>query len=366
MASQAYILFCAGEDSGDILGEEAVIAVRASGYEAKGAGGQRMVSAGMLSLVPFEDLPVSGFGDVFPRYFRFREYYKILRTALADPLCKAFVAIDYPGLNRRLMGEADRFSKPVFYIAPPQIWAWKTDRGSQFAGRRVAVLFELERAVYERFGALATRLRHPFLNAVSGMFSERLSEVLLLPGSRLGQMRRNAPLYKKIAESLQRKYRWTPVLLASRPALVPILEALFDHQYEVRLSPQDESLRARYFANSQMVISVPGTATVEAVLAGTPVIACARIDSLTYLIGKRYLKTRYLAMPNVLLDQSLIPEIIVPAFASVPKTVKRVISQIQLLSAPSFATAAKELREKLDGTNIGNWIRKQVESIGHL
>jgi hypothetical protein len=71
-------------------------------------------------------------------------------------------------------------------------------------------------------------------------------------------------------------------------------------------------------------------------------------------------------MPNVLLDQSLIPEIIVPAFASVPKTVKRVISQIQLLSAPSFATAAKELREKLDGTNIGNWIRKQVESIGHL
>ena len=117
MNPRSYILFCAGEDSGDILGSEAVAAVCSMGFSAKGAGGVRMLDAGLELLIPYENLPVSGFGDVLPRYFCFRKYFEILCKALKDPLCKAFIAIDYPGFNMRLMAEADRFSKPVFYIA---------------------------------------------------------------------------------------------------------------------------------------------------------------------------------------------------------------------------------------------------------
>ena len=365
MNPRSYILFCAGEDSGDILGSEAVAAVCSMGFSAKGAGGARMLDAGLELLIPYENLPVSGFGDVLPRYFCFRKYFEILCKALKDPLCKAFIAIDYPGFNMRLMAEADRFSKPVFYIAPPQIWAWKHNRGSHFANRSVAVLFEMEREVYERFGALATRLCHPFLEAAKKLPLKdkhlREDEILLLPGSRLGQVRRNKPLYEVIAKLLQQEASLTPVIIASRPALVPVLEKMFAHQYEVRLSPKKATLRAEFFANAKAVLSAPGTATLEATLCGTPVLVCARIDPLTYFAGKCFLKTSFLAIPNILLNRSLIEEIIVPSTASITKTAMIALQQIQRLSIETFELSAKDLFPKLEGETLGNWVREKVK-----
>src|SRR5574344_2764539 len=106
-SARPYILFCAGEDSGDILGESAVRAARELGFDVRGSGGERMRGAGLSPVVPFDELPVSGFGDVLPRIFRFRKYFEIFRGALRDPLCKAFVAIDYPGMNLRLMARSE-------------------------------------------------------------------------------------------------------------------------------------------------------------------------------------------------------------------------------------------------------------------
>ena len=96
-----YYLLCAGEDSGDVLGESFVAAVMAAGFAAHGTGGARMQSAGLQPLADYEDLPVSGFGDVLPHYFRLRRAYATLRGALMHPDCVGLVAIDYPGFNMR-------------------------------------------------------------------------------------------------------------------------------------------------------------------------------------------------------------------------------------------------------------------------
>ena len=72
-----YWLFCAGEDSGDVLGESLVQEILEKGFDALGAGGRRMEGAGLLPLVPFDDLPVNGFGDVLLHSHRLAKNFKI-------------------------------------------------------------------------------------------------------------------------------------------------------------------------------------------------------------------------------------------------------------------------------------------------
>ena len=129
-----YILVCAGEDSGDSIGESLVKAIVADArFEAVGAGGIRMQNAGLRSLVEYETLPVSGFGDVVPRYFKLRQSFNQLKTALESPNCVGLIAIDYPGFNMKLVALAGKLRKPALYVAPPQVWAWKRKRAKELA-----------------------------------------------------------------------------------------------------------------------------------------------------------------------------------------------------------------------------------------
>lgn len=365
-SARPYILFCAGEDSGDILGESAVRAARELGFDVRGSGGERMRGAGLSPVVPFDELPVSGFGDVLPRIFRFRKYFEIFRGALRDPLCKAFVAIDYPGMNLRLMAEADRVSRPVFTIAPPQIWAWKPGRGALFARRRVAVLFDFEARAYERCGADATRLRHPFADALTGTpaVPQRVpGRVLLLPGSRISQARRNAPAFRALADDFVRK-GMSPVCVASRPSLVPELQSLFGDICSVFPAPGDSGARAEFFSSASLAISAPGSATLELALAGTPTVALLRPDLATYAAGRLFLKTESLALPNIILGRTVIPEIIARPFQGVPEIQARVQMNIEKISAETSAEAARELRGLLSqGPSSGDFLRDSLKQL---
>ena len=127
-----YWLFCAGEDSGDVLGESLVQEILEKGFDALGAGGRRMEGAGLLPLVPFDDLPVNGFGDVLLHSHRLAKNFKILRRALQNENCHGLVAVDYPGFNLKLMQLALQMEKRVIYVEPPQIWAWKPKRVQAF------------------------------------------------------------------------------------------------------------------------------------------------------------------------------------------------------------------------------------------
>ena len=179
-----YVLFCAGEDSGDALGESLVRETLKLGFVARGAGGPRMQFAGLEPLVDYEQLPVSGFGDVAPHLLRLRQMRKVLMTALADKECLALVAIDYPGFNMELTRSAKQCGKPVLYVAPPQVWAWKRSRAKKLRHAKLAVLFDFERDFYAQQGCRAEILEFPFTGRIS---AERSPALLLLPGSRKRQ-----------------------------------------------------------------------------------------------------------------------------------------------------------------------------------
>lgn len=329
-SGKPYILFCAGEDSGDCLGQDLVLAA-SKYFDVVGAGGNRMVSAGMVPLVDFNQLPVSGFGDVLPRYFKLRQSFLLLKSALENPQCLGLVAIDYPGFNMRLSALADKLKKPVLYVAPPQVWAWKVKRARQIAKMenvRLAVFFDFEKSIYEKYHCDVSLMRHPFVSAVKSSLSERLevtpqNRLLLLPGSRLSQGLRNLPHFLKVAQRIHDESSIEMAVVTSRESLVPAFErAVIKHfcgempnWLNVVVAPRDSAVRAHFYKESSFAITAPGTSTLELALSGCPMVVCTKPDFMTFELGKRFIKTNYFALPNLLLNRREFPEYICRHFA---------------------------------------------------
>ena len=337
-----YILFCAGEDSGDVIGESLVKAVVAKGrFKAVGSGGMRMQHAGLAPLVDFENLPVSGFGDVVPRYFKLRKSFNQLKMALESPDCIGLIAIDYPGFNMKLVKLAGELCKPALYVAPPQVWAWKRKRAEELAKNpyvKLAVFFDFEESVYKEAGCNVERVRHPFNDVIASPVRAKQSmaaskiHTLLLPGSRKSQALRNLPIYLNAVQNEK-----NVVVVVARQDLVPAFEK-FDVQ--VVVAPQNAEERKALYQAAQYAITAPGTATLELALSGVPFTVCTKPDLLTYCLGRLFIKTKYFALPNIVLDRLVFPEYIVAPWVCNDK-LRRWIASV------AHDDVSAELREKL-------------------
>ncbi|MBR2469907.1 MAG: lipid-A-disaccharide synthase [Fibrobacter sp.] len=328
---EPFVLFCAGEDSGDVLGEAFVQSIVQRGMLPVGTGGSRMQNAGLVPVAEFNELPVSGFLDVLPRTAKLQKVYRKLKDLLCSEECKAFIAIDYPGFNMKLCQVAKKMGKPVLYVAPPQIWAWKPGRAQKLDGVNLAVLFQFEKEAYAQKGVNADVLLHPFLlheNLYHTLpYSEQLNSseetLLLFPGSRLSQAKRNMDLFLKVAEawlkmpSPQVATGKRVKLIVPRESLIPSLESYIQkigeaerQQFSVQVAPEDSEERRMLFGAASMALATPGTVTLELALSGAPLVVATKPDFLTYALGKLLVKTRTFAMPNILMGNSLIPEFI--------------------------------------------------------
>ena len=341
MVGESYILICAGEDSGDVIGESLICALRSRSVVVKGAGGCRMQTAGMIPLVDFGLLPVSGFGDVLPRYLKLRRSYNVLKSALESPECLGLVAIDYPGFNMKLVERAGELRKPALYVAPPQVWAWKKKRAKVLARNpyvKLAVFFDFEERVYADAGCNVVRVKHPFVNSEFGIRSSELyferhetlhgiaeteavpcPRCLLLPGSRKAQALRNLPLMLKAVQMTRKSLeisRMEITLLAARWELVEVFENALRQfgdddlirKVHVVESPQEVDARRAIYQDASLALTAPGTATLELALSGCPMIVCVKPDALTYGFARVFVKTKYFALPNIILNKLVYPE----------------------------------------------------------
>ena len=351
------LLLVAGEASGDRLGESLVALTLQHGLRAVGSGGERMASAGLEALVPFQALGVSGFLDVLPLILSLRRHYGVLLCALREQACVGLVCVDYPGYNIRLMAEARHLGKPVFWVAPPQTWAWKSKRGKLFADQRVTVFFPFEQAAYDRDGAVAVRIEHPLVQACPAPALQVSAEApdvwALLPGSRWPQAERNMAMFLRLGEELCRRASGTRCVLVAADAWTrDRLLARWGDRVDVCL-PAD---RPGFWETVRGAVTTPGTGSLELGLRGIPALVTTRVDPMTYGLGRLWLKLPYLALPNLLAQDAWMRESIHVALPGFPSQAKLAVDAAWL-AAQSLAVAkarALELRALLQGPSLAD------------
>ena len=279
-----------------------------------------MVRLGFNALHHVKDLSVTGFIEVL-------KHLSFFRAVMSDVLMEserqqpaAAILIDYPGFNIRLGEQLHEMGIPVYYYISPQVWAWKKGRVRTMRRflKHMFVIFPFEKDFYADYDVPVTFTGHPIvekdfkITPRETFFSHNGIEpqrplVALLPGSRRNELERlSQPMVDAIAQMRQSD----PTLqfaVAGLSSLDAAYYADFAGLSDVHvLMDQTYSL----VAHSRAAIVASGTASLEVAYLGTPLVVVYRIAALSYLIGKLLVHIEHLAMPNLILGQRAIPELI--------------------------------------------------------
>ena len=243
----------------------------------------------------------------------------LFRQAL-ERRAAAALLIDYPDFNLRLARRLCRAGIPVYYYISPTVWAWRYSRVEQLRRwvTRLFIIFPFEIPIYRKEKVTFTYTGHPLLDAVQvseprTQFRRRLGvgadETLLalLPGSRESEVRSLLPEIMAAVHMLKKEFKLKIFLQQAQNIDAASLgAALADPQ--VRLLQQDQGYNLLNAADA--VISTCGTSNLEAALLNVPFVAIYRVNRLSYLLGKRFVKIPLYSIVNILAGRRVVAELI--------------------------------------------------------
>lgn len=319
------IALSVGERSGDDLAGAIAEALnkRVRNVELLGVTGPAMRAAGVRSLADVDELGVMGLFEVarhVPRLYRLR---RRLRRRMLDAGIDAFVGVDSPDFNLGLARSLRRAGVTTVQVVAPSVWAWRRYRIPKIARSldRLLTLFPFEPALFDGTGLDARFIGHPLADALPqppdrvaarralGVGDDE-ALVVLLPGSRAGEIARHAALLADLAFRLRARRNCRVLLLladsgdrerfASAAGRDP---AGFGMQ--VVCGRTREGLTA-----ADAAAAASGTVTLEALLCGTPMTVFYRLPAATHALAKslRLVRSRFVSLPNVLAGEELVPE----------------------------------------------------------
>lgn len=319
----------AGEPSGDRLGAGLMRALRARRRDVHfvGIGGPLMLAEGLECLVPMERLSVNGFVEPVKRL---PELVRILRLLLArfrteQPL--AFIGIDFNVFNFLLERLLKRRGLATAHYVSPSVYAWRRGRVRRIARSTdlLLTLYPFEPAFYADSTVQAVFVGHPLADEIdpemSGDVAQRAARgrlalvgdgpvVAVLPGSRSAEVKLMAPGFLSACEKI--KAQLGPVRF-----VVPCLRPVIREAMEVLLESHPGLSVALYDGNARLALTAcdaalvkSGTSTLEAMLLHRPMVVSYRLGELTYRVVRRLLRTPYVALPNILAGEALVPELL--------------------------------------------------------
>ena len=321
------IALVAGETSGDQLGAGLIHVLRERFPDAEfaGIGGDGMRAAGMDTWFDASELAVMGLAEVLSHLPRLLRVRRTLRERVLAWKPDVFVGIDAPDFNlgvERWLKQ--RGVRTVHYVSP-SVWAWRESRAEKIgrSADRVLCLFPMEPAIYARHGVDARFVGHPLADALPqepdrdgaraalGLATD--ARVLaVLPGSRLGEIRRLGAIFLDAARRLSSELPGLHIVIpAANAACRSEIETLVTASGIANAQVLDGQAQRAMIA-SDAVLLASGTAALEAMLCKRPMVVAYRLAPLSHAIVRAFglLKVDHVSLPNVLAAEPLVPELL--------------------------------------------------------
>lgn len=337
------VYLVAGELSGDILGAGLMQALRARHpqVEFRGMGGPRMEAQGLKSRFPLETLSVMGLVEVLKHL---PELVRVRRTLREEALAwqpDVMIGIDAPDFNIGLEKQLRAAGVTTAHYVSPSVWAWRQGRVKKIASAVDAMLTLLpfEADFYHRHRVPVAFVGHPLADELP-LENDRAAArrtlglnadapvLALLPGSRRNEIRfmgatfldavtllcqRHTGLQVVIPAATAQRYTELGELLAGYPALAQRVTLLEGQAREAMVA-------------SDAVLLTSGTAALEAMLCHRAMLVAYKMAPATHWLAKRLVKTQWISLPNLIAQESVVPELI--QHAATPEAIAEQISQL--------------------------------------
>jgi lipid-A-disaccharide synthase len=315
------IMIIAGEASGDIHGAHLVKAIRALNpwLDFFGIGGNALREAGVRVRVDNSQIAVVGVSEAFLKLRILLSALRVAKEDLRRIRPALLIVIDFPDFNLRVASAAKELDIPVMYYIGPQVWAWRTGRVKKIKKvvDHMVVIFPFEAAFYNKWRVPVTFVGHPLLDGkTSGTGREKKGNlsrngllVGLLPGSRNEEVTRLLPTMIQVAEILSERI---PGIRFAVPVASSVDRTLVESIVRKRAAGL-LSLSSRLrdvLDEAKLIITASGTVTLEAAIAGTPMIIVYKVSPLSYRLGKCLIRVKHIGLVNLVAGRPVVPELI--------------------------------------------------------
>jgi len=320
------IVIIAGEASGDQLAASVVraLAERVPQLQVSGVGGERMRAAGAELWSDYAPMAVMGLVEVLghlPGLLRFRRDLRRRIIAAAPDLV---LGIDSPDFNLGLERDLRRAGLRTAHLVSPSVWAWRPERVHTVAAAvdQLLCLLPFEPALYAHLGLDARFVGHPLADelhppadraAARRAYTDSSAPLLaLLPGSRMGEVRRLLPEMARALAQLLARHPGAQVLvpLAEERLRVAVLRELdaAGITAATRVSVGDART---VLAAADVALLASGTVALEAALVDCPMVVTYRLATISHWLLTRMemLSIDRFALPNLVAGRDTVPEL---------------------------------------------------------
>ena len=318
------IAVVAGESSGDRLGAGLIRSLNAGPepVEVAGVAGPAMREAGCRAMLDSSEFAVMGLAEIVSHLPRLWALRRRLLRQLGEFRPHIFVGIDSPELNLGLAGRMKRQGARTVQYVCPSVWAWRAGRVRRI--RRccdlVLCLLPFEPPLLRKKDVHAEFVGHPIADEEAGARRDtpapvRRGDLLisLLPGSRSSEVGRIGPPIAQAAAWLAERRPGSSFATASATAGAK-------RQFEAILKRCAPQINVRHdgrgaralLREADLALAASGTVTMEAMVCACPLVVAYRVAPLTAWIARtfRLLKTPFVALPNLLAERELAPELL--------------------------------------------------------
>lgn len=302
----------AGEASGDAYGAALVQEVRGRGLnpQIEAVGGRLLRQSGVAMVADSTRWGAISIGQSLGVGGRVGVGFVRAKRVLSSGTPGVFMPIDFGAMNIRLARFAKARGWKVLYFIPPG--SWRKDRqGADLPKITDAIVtpFSWSADILNGMGAKAYWFGHPVraLAAEPPPLGDR-DGIAILPGSRHHEITHNLPVIAQAAKD------WP----TSEFAVAVTLDPDELRREWIRLSgrPNDRFTTDDVYgvlSRARTAVVCSGTATLQAVVAGTPMVVMYRLgrwaEVEARLLGFKR-RVKYISLPNIFLDRTLVPELI--------------------------------------------------------
>lgn len=347
------ILFVAGEPSGDANAAAVARAIKDTGadFHLVGVGGEQLRGVGVELIKHIDKLAVMGFVGVLKQIPRHWGLLHDIEDRLRTGKVALVVLVDYGGFNLHVAAAAKSAGVPVLYFITPQVWASRPGRMRTIAENvtKAAVIFRFEEALLRKNGIDAVFVGHPMLDRAASMPTREAARrelgidgdhrvLALFPGSRRQEIERHLDAFVETANRLR--------------ADDPLLEVIVSNAPGITIDPERCPFRVvkatswTIFRAADAALCKSGTTTLEAAVAGCPLVVAYRASPIDFAIASQIATVTDIGMVNIIAQRRVVPEFLQDDVRA--SRVAPVLKELLDASSPRRQAMIRDLQEVRD------------------
>ena len=327
-----------GEYSGSMHAVKVAECIRAKypDIQIEGIGDSNLEKAGVKLFSDHSKMSAVGFD------FKILYDHLMLGKRLVDYLTKEYkpdlvLLIDYGAFNLNVSKFLKKHGIKIFYYIPPQIWASRKWRINVIKKNvdKVLCIFPFEVDLYKNAGIDTHYCGHPLVRQLPDAanrddffekhgLDKNKKLVSIFPGSRVFELKFLMKIFLKSAKLLQKSHPDIQFAISHAPNLTDEIYNKYlknDNSFKV-IKGENHAL----LSVSDALILASGTVALEAALYQIPMIISYKGPLLFYLIFFLVRCTNMVALPNVILNKLVVPEIL--QYAATPQNIFKNIEKL--------------------------------------